>query len=193
MKQHAILSASSSHRWLACTPSVRLGEKFETKGSFYAREGTEAHKLCENRLKKALGMQVEDIKEDLEFYSEEMEECANSYTSIILEILSDHKEPLIFIEQRLDLSSYVKEGFGTGDCLIVADKRVYVIDYKHGAGILVDAEENPQLMLYGLGALELFDGIYDIEDVIMVIYQPRRDNFSQFKMKSKDLYKWGLN
>ncbi len=88
--------------------------------------------------------------------------------------------PVVLIEQRLDFSRYVEEGFGTGDCVIIADGTLYIIDYKHGKGVEVSAEGNPQMMLYALGALELFDGIYDIDAVRMAIYQPRRENVSVY-------------
>ena len=195
--KHALLSASSSHRWLHCPPSIRLGEKFENKSSDYAQQGTEAHSLCEYKLKAALGRRVRDPTKKLSFYDKEMESCADSYAEYVLEQVAKAKDvcadPLVLIEQRVDFSHYVKEGFGTADCVIVADKLMHVIDYKHGMGVLVEAEENPQMMCYALGALNLFDDLYDIEEIRMTIFQPRRDNVSTYKISKEDLWLWAEN
>ena len=172
MGKHALLSASSSHRWLACPPSARLCENYEDTGSEYAQQGTDAHSLCEHKLKLALGMDTKDPIGILSFYDEEMEECACGYAEYVLSLVEEAKQnckdPVVLIEQRLDFSRFVKDGFGTGDCVIIADGILYIIDYKHGKGVEVSAEGNPQMMLYALGALELFDGIYDIDTVRMV-------------------------
>lgn len=194
MGKHALLSASSSHRWLACPPSARLSEQYEDKASEYAQEGTDAHSLCEYKLRKALGMEAADPTENLGFYNEEMERCAEDYASYVLELLGEVrqtcKDPVVLIEQRLDYSRFVESGFGTGDCVVIADGTLYVIDYKHGKGVEVSAQGNPQMMCYALGALELFDGIYDIDSVCMTIYQPRRENISVFTMGKGELYAW---
>ena len=194
MGKHALLSASSSHRWLACPPSARLSEQFEDKASEYAQEGTDAHSLCEYKLRRALGMEAADPTENLGFYNEEMERCAEDYASYVLELLGEVrqtcKDPVVLIEQRLDYSRFVESGFGTGDCVVIADGTLYVIDYKHGKGVEVSAQGNPQMMCYALGALELFDGIYDIDSVCMTIYQPRRENISVFTMGKDELYTW---
>lgn len=194
MGKHALLSASSSHRWLSCPPSARLCTNQEENSSEYAKQGTDAHTLCEYKLKKLLGTDVKDPVENLSFYNEEMEECANGYASFVVEQLEKVKtvctDPIVLIEQRLDFSKYVKEGFGTGDCVIVADGTVSVIDYKHGLSVLVSAENNPQMMCYALGALELFDGIYDVDTVSMTIYQPRRENISTYTISKENLMKW---
>ena len=99
-------------------------------------------------------------------------------------------DPVVLIEQRLDYSKYVEEGFGTGDCVIIADGTLHIVDYKHGRGVLVEADDNPQMKLYALGALELFDCIYDIDTVSMTIYQPRRSNVSTFTIPKDELYEW---
>lgn len=194
MGKHARLSASSSHRWLNCPPSARLCESYEDKGSDYAAEGTDAHTLCEYKLKAALGISAKDPTEDLAHYNEEMEECANGYAAFILEVVETAKQacadPVVLIEQRLDFSRYVEGGFGTGDCVVIADRVLHVVDYKHGQGVLVEAGENPQMMLYALGALEIFDGIYDIDTASMTIYQPRRDNVSTHTVSKESLYQW---
>ena len=193
-KAHAILSASSSHRWLNCPPSARLCETYEDKGSDYAAEGTDAHSLCEYKLRKALGMGAVDPSEHLTWYSEEMEDCANGYAAYILELVEAAKEvcsdPVVLIEQRVDFSRWVEQGFGTSDAIIISDGTLRVIDYKHGLGVLVEADNNPQMMCYALGALELFDAIYDIDTVAMTVYQPRRQNVSTFEMSKDDLYRW---
>lgn len=197
MGKHALLSASSSHRWLNCPPSARLCEDYEDKGSEYAQEGTDAHSLCEHKLKLALGMDTTDPTENLSFYNEEMEQCACDYASYVLELVEEAKkickDPVVLIEQRLDFSRFVAEGFGTGDCVIIADGTLYIVDYKHGKGVEVSAVENPQMMLYALGALELFDGIYDIDTVRMTIFQPRRENVSVYVMSKDDLLQWAYN
>lgn len=197
MGSHALLSASSSHRWLHCPPSARLCETYDDKSSDYAAEGTDAHALCEYKLRCALGedlSEVADIRDTLSYYSAEMEDCAGSYAAFILELVETAKlvcpDPQVLIEQRLDFSKYVRDGFGTGDCVVIADGTLYIVDYKHGQGILVEASENPQMMCYALGALELFDGIYNIDTVSMTIYQPRRDNVSTYVISKEDLYRW---
>lgn len=143
---HALLSASSSHRWLNCPPSARLCEKYEDTGSEYAQEGTDAHSLCEYKLKHALGMDAADPTENLSFYNEEMEQCALDYAAYVLELVEDAKktckDPVVLIEQRLDFSRFVKDGFGTGDCVIIADGTLDIVDYKHGKGVEVSAVEN---------------------------------------------------
>ena len=174
MGKHALLSASSSERWLNCPPSARLCEGYEDKGSDYAAEGTDAHTLCESRLKQALGLPTQDPAENLSWYNSEMEDCACGYADYVTELLETAKQtcpdPVVMIEQRVNFSRWVKEGFGTADCIIIADGMMNIVDYKHGKGVEVSAAANPQMMLYALGALEVFDGIYDITEVRMSIY-----------------------
>ena len=193
-KGHALLSASSSERWLRCPPSARLCESYDDKGSDYAAEGTDAHTLCEYKLRRALGMEAEDPTENLTWFNEEMDDCATGYATYVLEQVEAAKQtcadPVVMIEQRVDFSRWVASGFGTADCLIIADGTLKIIDYKHGRGIMVDATENPQMQCYALGALELFDGIYDIDIVHMTIYQPRRDNISTYELSKDELYRW---
>ena len=193
-KGHALLSASSSHRWMNCPPSARLCENYDDKGSDFAAEGTDAHALCEFRLQEALGIPAENPIENLTWYNEEMEDCAVSYASFVSEIVAKAKDicsdPVVLIEQHLDYSKFVQEGFGTGDCIVIADGELHIIDYKHGRGVLVEADNNPQMKLYALGALEIFDGIYDIETVSMTIFQPRRGNVSTYSLSKADLYAW---
>lgn len=193
-KGHAVLSASSSYRWLHCPPSARLCESYADKGSDYAAEGTDAHALCEYKLRKALGLEAEDPTESLTWFNAEMDDCANGYAAYVLEQVEAAKQvcadPVVLIEQRVDFSHWVEDGFGTADALIIADGTLKICDYKHGLGVLVRAEKNPQLMCYALGALELFDKIYDIETVSMTIYQPRRDNVSTYELSKDGLYRW---
>lgn len=193
-KGHAVLSASSSDRWLHCPPSARLCESYTDKGSNYAAEGTDAHALCEYKLRQALGLEAEDPTENLTWSNEEMDDCANGYAAYVLEQVEAAKQvcsdPVVLIEQRVDFSRWVEGGFGTADALIIADGTLRIIDYKHGRGVMVDATENTQLMCYSLGSLELFDKIYDIDTVSMTIYQPRRDNVSTYELSKEDLYRW---
>ncbi len=194
MAKHAVLSASSSERWLNCPPSARLCEAYEDKGSDYAAEGTDAHTLCEFRLKRALGIPVDDPIENLSWYNEEMEECAQGYAAYVVELLETAKQtctdPVVMIEQRVNFSRWVKEGFGTADCIVIADGIMNICDYKHGKGVEVSAVGNPQMRLYALGALEIFDDIYDIEEIRMTIYQPRKGNISVDSMAKTDLLRW---
>jgi len=193
-KGHALLSASSSERWLRCPPSARLCESYDDKGSNYAAEGTDAHELCEYKLRQALGMEAKDPTENLTWFNEEMADCASGYATYILEQVEAAKQncadPVVLIEQRVDFSRWVESGFGTADCIIIADGTLQICDYKHGMGIFVSAEKNPQMQCYALGALELFDGIYDIDLVRMVIYQPRRENISTYELSKDELYRW---
>ena len=193
-KGHAVLSASSSERWLNCPPSARLCEAYEDKGSDYAVEGTDCHTLAEARLKQALGIPTEDPVENLSWYNAEMEDCAQGYATYVVELLETAKQtcsdPVIMIEQRVDFSHWVPSGFGTGDCICIAEGLLNIVDLKYGAGIEVSADHNPQMMLYALGALEIFDGIYDIDTVRMTIYQPRKSNISIFEMPKDELLKW---
>ena len=194
---HALLSASSSHRWINCPPSAKLCENCEDQGSEYAQQGTDAHSLCQYKVESALGMDTADPTESLSFFDEEMENCAEGYAQYVMEqrvkALQSCSDPVILVEQRLDFSKYVPEGFGTGDCVIIADGTLSVIDYKHGKGILVEAEKNPQMLCYALGALELFDGIYDIDTVSMTIFQPRRENVSTYTISKEELLQWAAD
>lgn len=192
--KHAVLSASSSERWLNCPPSARLCEAYEDKGSDYAAEGTDAHALAESRLKQALGIPTEDPVESLTWYNAEMEDCAQGYAAYVVELLETAKQtcsdPVVMIEQRVDFSRWVPGGFGTGDCICIAEGLLNIVDLKYGAGIEVSADHNPQMMLYALGALEIFDDIYDIDTVRMTIYQPRKSNISIFEMSKDALLTW---
>ena len=190
--KHAVLSASGAHRWLHCNPSARLELEFADRETEAAAEGTAAHALAEHKLKKAL--KIRSRKPVSPYDCDEMDAHTDGYVEFVLEQLEEAKtlcaDPLILIEQRLDFSCYVPDGFGTGDCLIVADKLLHIIDFKYGQGVLVDAEENPQMMLYALGALRQFDHLYDITQVAMSIYQPRRENVSTWTITVEQLMDW---
>jgi len=196
MSNHSLLSPSSSERWLKCPPSVRLSEGIKDETSIYAEEGTDAHTLCEYKVDKALGLDVKNPIENLSFYNEEMESNAEEYMLFVLEAYQkekeDGKDPTIFTEQKLDISNYVPECSGTGDCIIISNKNLQVIDFKYGKGIEVSAKDNTQMMLYALGALDMFGNFYEIETVIMTIFQPRLSNISTFSMKTEDLKKWAI-
>jgi len=194
MSSHAFLSASASHRWLACPPSAKASADIKDTPSPYAQQGTDAHALCEYKVLSALGKNIQDPTSTLEFYDGEREGCTEEYRNYVMEQYEDAKkhctDPLILIEQRLNFSRWVPDGFGTGDCVIVADDVLHIIDFKYGLGVLVEAEGNPQMRCYALGALDLYDGIYDINTVKMTIFQPRRSNVSTCSMSKDDLLSW---
>ena len=185
---HALLSASGAARWLSCPPSARLEEKFPNEYSEYAREGTVAHSLAELTAHMVLGKisdthfeasksHLLETKDGTKFYNEEMQEHATDYANLISEKLKDARQrsadAFAELEVRVDFSKWVPEGFGTADCIIVADGCLEVIDLKYGKGHRVEAAGNPQMRLYALGALEYYAQLYDIENIRMTIFQPR--------------------
>lgn len=199
MSTHSVFSPSASHRILNCPPSLLLNAKEPEQTSQYAEEGTAAHALCAFLVEKALGREVKDPTEDLNFYNEEMQSCAEGYAAFVMEEYGREKQTCpdtdVLVEQRVDISRWVPGCGGTADCIILSDGTAEVIDYKHGLGVLVSAESeefggNPQLMCYCLGVLDMFDGIYDISTVKMAIYQPRRDNISIYAMSKEDILRW---
>ena len=199
MSEHSVFSPSASHRILNCPPSLRLCEKADDQPSPYAAEGTCAHTLCAYLLEKAMGRDANDPTEDLDYYNAEMQACAEGYAAFVMEEYEKARagcpDTQVFVEQRVDISCWVPGCGGTADCIILADGVLEIIDYKHGLGVPVSAESeefggNPQLMCYALGALQMFDGIYDISSVKMVIYQPRRENVSDYTMSKDDLLSW---
>ena len=175
-RAHALLSASGSHRWMACPPSARLEKCCQTKESDAAKEGTVAHELCELKVKVQLGEDVsmseyEALKEN-PLFTKEMDACTNIYADYCIDTAKE-ENGLPLIEVELDLSSYIPEGFGTVDCVIVSEKTLHVIDFKYGRGVEVSPVENSQLMIYALGAYDLYSPIYDFETVKLTIVQPR--------------------
>lgn len=197
--QHALLSASGAHRWLRCTGSPLLEKEFPDTTSVYAKEGTLAHELCELKLKKYTTVMPKGtytrahnkiMKSEL--WQNEMESTSETYLEYVKEImLSCEIAPAVLIEKRVDFSRYVPEGFGTADCLILAGDTLHVIDYKHGKGVVVDADHNPQMMLYALGAMSELSLLYRFKFVHMTIVQPRVNNISEFTMTADELIEWG--
>lgn len=201
MAKHAILSASGASRWMACTPSAVLEQQFENKSSVFAEEGTLAHELGKLTLKLNLGeitkrtfnSKFKKIQEN-KLYSADMPDYVQTYVDTCLERVSEAKattpDALFKIEQRLDFSEWVPDGFGTGDFVIIADGTMEVCDLKYGKGVPVSANNNKQMMLYALGAIAEFNFLYDIQKVRMTIIQPRLDNLSTFEVTTEDLLKW---
>lgn len=191
---HAFLSASASRRWLNCPPSAMACANIEERASPYAQQGTDAHALCEYKLLAALGREAASPVDDLENFDKEMDDCTDEYRNFAMEQAGESRklcpDPLVLVEERLDFSRWVPEGFGTGDCVIVADQVLHVIDFKYGLGLLVEAEGNPQMMCYALGALDAYDGLYDIREIRMTIFQPRRNNVSTASISKADLLEW---
>lgn len=195
MSKHAFLSPSGSHRWLNCTPSAMLESEFPGGSSSAAEEGTAAHAFCEHKLKKALRRRSKRPVSDYD--SDEMQEYTDSYVDYVLEQLEvakqTCKDPMVLIEQKVDFSEYVPDGYGTADCIIVSDDTMQIIDFKYGLGVLVNAEQNTQLMCYSIGALNIFDSLYDIKKVTMHIFQPRRENVQNWTIPVDELKSWAEN
>lgn len=201
---HAVLSPSSASRWLACTPSARLETQFPDKAGDYAKEGSLAHEFGEIRLKRYSGLidEIEWVKEASELakdslYNDSLEEYAAGYANFVWEkfLLAQRttSDAVLRIEERIDLTAYVPEGFGTGDAVILADGTLEIIDLKYGKGVQVSAVDNKQMMLYALGALDMFGFMYAIHTVRMTIYQPRLDNISEWEVSVEELTTWGMN
>ena len=190
---HSILGASAAERWMNCPPSARLTAGMADEETTFAAEGTAAHALCEWKVRKALKMRA-GRRPASDYWTDEMEECADDYRDYICDLVGQAKQickdPITMIEQHLDFSCWVPDGFGTGDFLLVADGELNICDFKYGRGVPVYADHNPQMMLYGLGALNLFDCLYDIKTVTMTIFQPRLSNISVWSLTAEDLYKW---
>lgn len=197
--QHALLSASGAHRWLHCTGSPLLEKDFPDSTSVYAQEGTLAHELCELKLMAYTGeitkRKLTSMKNRLmksELWQPEMDSTSEAYLDYIKDITMSYTvKPVILTEKRVDFSRYVPEGFGTADCLILAGDTLHVIDYKHGKGVVVDADHNPQMMLYALGAMSELSLLYRFKFVHMTIVQPRVSNISEFTMTADELREWG--
>lgn len=191
MGAHAILSASASHRWLKCLPSARWEQQFPDKTSAYAEEGTRAHALAEKTLKTFRnGGSPEVVSDDAE-----MKEAIQSYVDTVVEKYTEARQASpdarLLIEQHLDFSKWVPQGFGTGDCLIISDKILEVCDLKYGKGVEVSAQGNSQMRLYALGAIEAQEMFWGFDTVRMTIIQPRIGNISSEEMSVEDLKTWG--
>lgn len=186
-RAHALLSASSAHRWLNCPPSAVAAEAYPNQDTEYTREGTLAHEVAEAMASGRAGLQWANARNDI---TKEMLECAQGYADYIQEqIKSD--TAVVLLEQRVDFSPWVPEGFGTADCIILQGDTMDVIDYKYGQGVAVSAECNQQEMLYGLGALNDYGIAYDVKHVRLHIYQPRLNNISVFALTTEALLLWG--
>lgn len=183
-----------------CTASPRLEAGQPDEGSDYAREGTLAHAYCARHLKTFLGLDHSEEDHEIaslndKYYSPEMDEHTETYRAIVLQKFEEAKartsDAQLLVEARLDFSKYVPGGFGTGDAVIIADDVLDVNDFKYGKGVRVDAEDNPQMMIYALGAYEAYSFEYNIKRVRMTIIQPRLSNLSTFELPIEDLLKWG--
>lgn len=197
VRQHALLSASSAHRWLACTPSARLEQQEEGECTVYAEEGTEAHELAEIMLNHIYygtpWRKYDEFRKRSKYWTKEFEEYVEDYVRYIKNITDEleqnNKKYHIYIELRVNFSNFVPQGFGTADCLIVTEKDLHVLDLKFGQGVPVTAKGNPQMRLYALGTLNLFP---NTENIKMTICQPRLDNFDTDTISKADLLNWAL-
>lgn len=203
-ENHALLGPSSAKQWLACTPSIRFEQLFPDRKSDAADEGTLAHRLCELKLMQALGKLSKagytaafntEIRNS-EYYNKAMEDYAAEYCVYVMVIYNGMKKKdkntVIYLERSYSFGAYVREGFGTADVSIFSADKIVVIDFKYGKGVLVEVEDNPQLKLYALGALEEFGDFYDAETVEMHIYQPRIDNIANWSCYKSDIYNWAV-
>ena len=202
MSSHALLSPSASHRWLHCTAAPRLEEGIKDEGSDYAAEGTLAHAYCAMKLKEFLGLPTDGEKEEIAALQEkygtgEMSEYTDTYATIVLEKFNAARavtpDAQLLVETRLDFSDYVPEAFGTADAIIIADGTMEIIDFKYGKGVKVSAVENPQMMIYALGAYARFAFEYRIDNLRATIVQPRIDNLSEYEITVEELTSWASN
>ena len=189
---HARFSPSAADRRIHCPPSLLLEEQFEEGESVYAAEGTAGHAMA-HIIRKYLGQQT--IRPTSGFYTDELLTAVDEYVSFVTGEIEDARRccasPILLVEQRVDVSAYVEGCFGTADMVIITDKVVHIIDLKLGKGVEVHAEENPQLMIYGLGVLHMAEALYDIETVRLTIFQPRLNNSSTWDVSPDFLKKWG--
>lgn len=190
---HARFSPSSANRRIHCPPSLLLEEQFEEGESVYAAEGTAGHSLAEHLIRKYLKLRTK--RPTSKYYTDELINAVDEYVAFVIgEIEAARREcehPIILVEQRVDASEYVDNCFGTADMVIITDKVAHIIDLKLGKGVPVHAEENPQLMIYGLGVLHMAESLYDIETVRMTIFQPRLYNSSSWDVSPDYLRRWG--
>lgn len=194
-RDHALLSASSAHRWLACPPSAVAAEKYPDQDTDYTREGTLAHEVAECYTRSRVS--DEPIAKNwcaldrstMGEVTQEMVECAKGYADYIQEQIKGD-DAIVLLEQRVDFSPWVPAGFGTCDCIIIQGDLLTIIDYKYGQGVAVSAEGNPQMKLYALGALNDYGIAYDVNRVEMHIYQPRINNISSCSLMVEDLLEW---
>jgi len=171
--QHAKLSASGSPTWSNCGASLRISEGIKEAPSDFAAEGTEAHDVAEKCLLS--GENAPDTHKELQIYLDYVRELPGG----------------LMVEERVEFDEWVPEGFGTVDALILHGDTAYVVDLKWGKGIRVDAEENSQLSLYALGALQRYQFDYGIEKVVLAIVQPRLDHISGWETTAGALLEFG--
>ena len=184
--KHSLLSPSSSHRWINCAPSARLTEHYPDARSGYADEGTQAHAVAEAKLRYRIGRSDAPANcNDIE-----MDEHTDDYVAFVMEQLDGLRDPKVYAEQRVDCSKWVPECSGTCDALILSDGILHVIDLKYGRGVKVDAEDNDQLRIYALGALEMFSFLYSIHTIRMSIFQPRLSNCCTCEVSREELEQW---
>jgi hypothetical protein len=200
-RAHSLLSASGSSRWMNCTPSARKEEHIPNQESSYALEGTLAHELAEIELKKYF-KEIDTIEyksrlaiiEDNEFYNDDMPEFVDNYVSYCIERYIHYcaicKSVEVSIEEKVDLTKYIPDGFGSNDFVIIADKHIEVIDLKYGRGVSVSAIDNSQLKLYGLGSVYKHRLSYQMEDILLTIVQPRTFSISSFLINVDVLEHW---
>ena len=187
-RDHALLSASSAHRWLSCPPSAVAAEAYPDQDTEFTREGTLAHEVAEKVARRYVKGEAapEQYADDV---TTEMLACAIEYAEYILEQLKS-PDAVVLLEQRVDFSPWVPEGFGTCDCIIIQDDTLTIIDYKYGQGVAVSAVDNPQMKLYALGALNDYGFACDVTKVEMHIFQPRLDSISDDSLAVEELLKW---
>lgn len=198
-KKHALLSPSAAHRWLNCPRAPRLEATVEDTGSDYAREGTLAHAYCARKLKAALGRDTRAEEEEIaelrdRYHAAEMDEHTDAYAAEVLGRYNAAKavthDAVLAVETRLELDEWVPGAHGTSDATIIADGTMEIIDFKYGKGVRVEAADNPQMMIYALGAWARFNWLYAIERVRMTIIQPRLDNVSDWTVSAEALLEW---
>lgn len=190
--KHALLGASSASRWLACTPSMRLCENEPKTVSKYAEEGTEAHAEAERILRNAISDRL--VRADVirkSFPTHDIKLYLDTIADRLEELYDASFEPKLLVETQVDYSDYAPEGFGTADATIISGDTIEIYDLKYGKGIEVSASNNPQLRLYGLGALTEISKTRSIANVVLTIVQPRLNLISREELSSNELKRWG--
>lgn len=196
MSAHALLSASSAHRWINCTKSVQFERDFPDTASDYAAEGTLAHHIAELKLRRkyeglstrAFNKEMKAIKENA-LYQEEMQRHTDFYVELIDGLVMGYDSPPhIGIEIRVDYSHIAPEGFGTADCILLYGDALTVIDFKYGKGVPVNAVDNMQMALYALGAAEQYGAFYPVNGVTAIVVQPRLDSVSEWHTDMRQLH-----
>ena len=190
-----LFSPSASERWIRCTASAKVNAELPDSTSSFAEEGTAAHSLCEYKVLKALSIRDFDGEDPTksQYYDAEMEECCSAYCDFVVETYFKAKDPYVCIEKKLDLGRWMPEGFGTGDCIIISEGVLHIIDFKYGKGVEVSAIENTQLMCYALGAVDIFADLYDIDKVVLTIFQPRLGHVDTWECSYDYLISWSEN